>query len=216
MDMDEINARVHLSSRTVALSGFAISIPELDVPPGIHRLSGGNGAGKSTFIRFVLGMLDDRNRPGEEDFIPKSLGYLPQAYRDVLLPWLTAERNLTLHRSYAIDPHDILAKLGFEMRDLRKRPHLLSGGQCQRIALARELALQPSALFLDEPFSALDDETCRIALSTIESHRPRGTITVISTHILPSYTGKPYPEIRMRRTHESEAELSLVKPEERP
>ena len=213
--MDEIRTKIQISQRTVSLSGFEISIPELEISPGIYRLSGGNGAGKSTFIRFVLGMLDEPNKPSGADSIPKSLGYLPQAYRDVLLPWLTAERNLKLHRSYPIDPRDILGQLGFEMQDLRKRPGLLSGGQCQRIALARELALQPSALFLDEPFSALDDTTCRIALSAIEAHRPSNTITVISTHILPGSAGNSFPEIRMKRSHDSKSELTLTPSENR-
>jgi ABC-type molybdate transport system ATPase subunit len=62
---------------------------------------------------------------------------------------------------------------------LNRRPHGLSGGERQRVALGRALAAQPEALILDEPLSALDDETREGLLPVLKSLSQRDGITVL-------------------------------------
>jgi ABC-type multidrug transport system ATPase subunit len=202
-----MNSKMYLGHREIILGDFSISIPDLEFPPGYYHLTGGNGTGKTTVMKFILGLLDTPNRPSIKDIIPKSLGYVPQAYREVLLPWLNAGRNLSLHKHYQITPERVLENLGFVMTDLNKRPQLLSGGQCQRVALARELALMPKLLFLDEPFSALDSKSCDSVLQSIAEFRPDDSITVITTHIPLNWRSMSFRELEMSRVSDNKAEL---------
>ncbi|MFR1582127.1 MAG: ATP-binding cassette domain-containing protein [[Eubacterium] siraeum] len=108
-----------------------------------------------------------------------------------LFPWLTAEGNviipqlLSCNRRYR-DAQKIarekLSSVGIDSLELyRKYPSQLSGGQKQRIAIARALALAPSIILLDEPFSALD-ESSRVGIGTIKELPHKRYIYHFITH----------------------------------
>jgi molybdate transport system ATP-binding protein len=139
-------------------------------------IAGPSGAGKSSILRVIAGLLRPRagrvecagtvwldtssgvNLPPEE----RRCGYVFQDY--ALFPHLSAWRNVAypLHALSRAERRtramELLERFGIaELAD--SRPATLSGGERQRVALARALAVEPSALLLDEPLSALDTRT---------------------------------------------------------
>jgi len=133
-----------------------------------------SGSGKTTLLRFILGLEQKKNRDEGElylgdhrlDRVPawkRNLGYVPQDYG--LFINETTAKNLEFplelrHVPSAVRQEKVkkaLVRVGLENR-AELRASLLSGGEKQRLALARALIFEPAALLLDEPFSALDPE----------------------------------------------------------
>jgi NitT/TauT family transport system ATP-binding protein len=141
---------------------------ELTVDGGeIVALIGPNGSGKSTLLRVIAGLLTpERGRVTLDGAAINGpdprIGLVFQEPR--LLPWRSATDNITYPLELAGWPlerrHERLDALidlvALDRSVLANRPSELSGGQAQRVALARSLALEPGVLLLDEPFSALD------------------------------------------------------------
>lgn len=130
-------------------------------------LLGPSGAGKSTLLRILAGLADlhggELEFPGSPDGSPR-LAVVFQ--RPLLYPWLTVRENVavggrfraTRDRVDTAHIDELLARFG--IADLADRdPASLSGGQAQRVAVARAAATRPDLLLLDEPFSALDPVT---------------------------------------------------------
>ena len=161
-------------------------------------LVGRSGCGKSTLLR-VIGGVDRPNRGaifvngeqivGENVFVEpdkRQIGFVFQDY--ALFPHLTVEQNIAFgikHRSQ----HDIMRRVG-EMLDLvglhslaKRYVHTLSGGEQQRIALARALAPNPKLVLLDEPFSNLDlGLKRRLRAETIDLLRQVNATAILVTH----------------------------------
>ncbi|MCP1651600.1 ABC transporter ATP-binding protein [Pseudomonas nitroreducens] len=132
-------------------------------------LLGPSGCGKSTLLRCIAGLTpvdSGRILLDGEDIVPKSpqkrgIAMVFQSY--ALFPNMTVEQNvgfgLRMHKVAAAESAQRVAEV-LEMVELgplaSRYPHQLSGGQCQRVALARSLVTRPRLLLLDEPLSALD------------------------------------------------------------
>lgn len=176
---------------------LVLSAINLEVAEGeIFALLGPSGCGKSTLLRAIAGL--DRLTSGEVEIThsASSLGRSASVgmvfQEPLLLPWLTVAENIAQGLHYranrgqagrvSIEPllNDFgLAELAHAY------PGQLSGGQAQRVSLARALAIQPAVLLLDEPFAALDPPT-RTALQDwlLEVARQRHLTIVIVTHDL--------------------------------
>jgi molybdate transport system ATP-binding protein len=134
---------------------------------GVTALVGPSGAGKSTLLRMVAGLVapdagtiecgGERWFGGGRDVPPerRRCGFVFQDY--ALFPHMTVERNVR-YGSVAADVRPLLERVGISHL-ASARPPSLSGGEQQRVALARALAVQPRAMLLDEPLSALDPAT---------------------------------------------------------
>ncbi|MFZ1993319.1 MAG: ABC transporter ATP-binding protein, partial [Solirubrobacteraceae bacterium] len=141
---------------------------QLEVPErAITAVLGASGSGKTTLLRLIAGfegldsgtltiggrLVDDGSRSVPPQH--RGVGYVPQ--EGALFPHLTVRGNIAfgLPRNERARVGELLDLVGLRQLDERY-PHQLSGGQQQRVALARALAIGPSVLLLDEPFSALD------------------------------------------------------------
>ncbi|WP_330342292.1 ABC transporter ATP-binding protein [Streptomyces sp. NBC_00557] len=116
-------------------------------------LLGPSGCGKSTLLRLLAGL--DRPDGGRVE-VPARRAIVFQA--DRLLPWQRVLRNVTLGL-YGADAEararEVLAEVGLSGRE-KAWPKELSGGEAQRVSLARALVSEPELVLLDEPFAALD------------------------------------------------------------
>lgn len=135
----------------------------------VVSLIGPSGCGKSTLLNIGAGLyapsVGDAYVDGERVEGPNAhVAFMLQ--KDLLLPWRTIEQNVVLGAEIRkLDKaksrqkaRDLLT--AFKLGDFAERyPHQLSGGMRQRAALARTLAVDPSVLLLDEPFSAVDAQT---------------------------------------------------------
>jgi sulfonate transport system ATP-binding protein len=148
----------------------------LDLSPGAFvTLIGRSGSGKSTLLRAIADLDDDVEGDGTV-LASDRRSVLFQDSR--LLPWLNVLRNVTLglktpeaeQRGRAA-----LADVGLAGRE-QAWPNALSGGEQQRVALARSLVRQPALLLADEPFGALDALTRikmhELMFELVERHRP--------------------------------------------
>lgn len=165
----------------------------LDVNPReFVALVGGSGVGKSTLLRVIAGLLDPQ--AGSVDINgtrKKGERIRALVFQDGrLLPWRTVRGNLSfgleglnLSKEEAEKRIDDLLALT-QLQDFADRwPHQLSGGQVQRVGIARALAVKPSVLLMDEPFSAVDALT-RKALQNelIRIWQQTETAVVFITH----------------------------------
>ncbi len=168
---------VHLHALTRGFAGRTVlDVAALDLPPGqFVALIGRSGSGKSTLLRAIAGLDDDAEGDGTI-VVSGSRSVLFQDSR--LLPWESVLRNVTLGlRVQDADQRGraALADVGLAGRE-DAWPNLLSGGEQQRVALARSLVRQPALLLADEPFGALDALTRlrmhELLFRLVERHRP--------------------------------------------
>ncbi|QTF09910.1 ABC transporter ATP-binding protein [Brenneria izadpanahii] len=132
-------------------------------------LLGPSGCGKSTLLRCLAGLTSvdcGQILLQGQDIVPltpqkRAIGMVFQSY--ALFPNMTVEGNVAFGlKMQKLPAQEVRRRVGevlalVELNDYTKRyPHQLSGGQCQRVALARSLVTQPRLLLLDEPLSALD------------------------------------------------------------
>jgi len=161
------------------IGSFEMSGVSLNVFEGEYFcLTGSNGAGKSVLLKLITGIyVPDRGsvRIRGKDVTgaapwTRNIGYMPQD--GLLFPWLTTAQNIRFglemrdERGDVIDAavNKIATRLGIRHL-LPRKPSGLSGGERQKVSLARALVLNPPILLLDEPVSAIDegtrDELCR-------------------------------------------------------
>lgn len=140
------------------LSGFSMTLEDT----GITALMGPSGAGKTTILRIISGLEKPDGGTIENTF--SKISYKPQ--NDALFPWLTARQNVGLvmpcSEIEASEKVETILTLVGLSQSLDQYPEQLSGGMRQRVALARALAFEGDLLLLDEPFSALDEDTKQI------------------------------------------------------
>jgi NitT/TauT family transport system ATP-binding protein len=148
----------------------AIRDTSFSVPKGqFLSIVGPTGCGKSTLLNLAAGLLKPDKGKVEIFGTPLTGINSYAAYQfqqDVVLPWKTAEENVMLgllfrglHQAQARKQANAwLARVGLTGFENRY-PHQLSGGMRKRVALAQALIVEPEILLMDEPFSALDEQT---------------------------------------------------------
>lgn len=165
---------------------------------------GPSGSGKSTLLRCInfleipdsgrialAGMkIDARNHPTQKQILDlrRSVGMVFQSFN--LFPHMTVLENVTLAQKRVLGRDskeadsrsmDLLRRVGLEDK-ASQYPHRCSGGQQQRIAIARALALNPKVMLFDEPTSALDPELGLEVLSVMRELAHEGMTMIVVTH----------------------------------
>lgn len=177
---------------TRVLKGIDIKISDGD----FAVILGASGSGKSTLLNVLSGL--ERPDSGQvlydgiditalsdadlTKFRKDNVGFIFQQF--YLLPNLTVEKNVRMGADLANnkDYGEIIKAVGLEDK-VKKYPSELSGGEQQRVAVARALAKKPKVLFLDEPTGALDEATGRQVLDYIAHlHGESGFTIVMVTH----------------------------------
>jgi putative ABC transport system ATP-binding protein len=175
----------------------------LDVPAGeIVALLGASGSGKTTLLNLCCGIDDPDSghvriadvdvhalaEPARTLFRRRYIGFVFQFFN--LIPTLTVGENLALPSELLGDPPGASGQRVAQLLDavglpgMRERfPDTLSGGEQQRVAVARALAHSPDLLLADEPTGNLDEKTGAAVISLlVDLARDHGTTMLIVTH----------------------------------
>ena len=170
---------------------------DLDIEAGkLVVILGPSGAGKSTLLNLIGGMdtptegtiiADGTDISGYSenelaDYRAANVGFIFQFYN--ILPTLTVLENVSLVADLTKDPLDAASALkavGLE-EHMNKFPNQLSGGEQQRVSIARAIAKNPSMLLCDEPTGALDSATGVTILKLLKEQTQRGKTVIIVTH----------------------------------
>lgn len=179
-------------SRAQVLKGIDLKIAD----GGFTVILGASGSGKSTFLNIISGL--ERPDSGEvlhhgtditslsdsqlTDFRKSDVGFIFQQY--YLIPNMDVDKNVKMGADLAGNKayRQIIEAVGLGEK-LHKYPGALSGGEQQRVSIARALAKKPKVLFLDEPTGALDEQTGRQVLDYIcRLQEEYGFTMVMVTH----------------------------------
>lgn len=179
-------------NRFLVLKGISLSIDSGD----FVVILGASGSGKSTLLNIMSGLehpdggavlyddIDITALPDREltEFRKDNIGFIFQQY--YLLPNMDIEKNVKMGADLAgnRDYRAVIDAVGLGGK-LHKYPGELSGGEQQRVSVARALAKKPRILFLDEPTGALDEQTGRQVLDYIcKLQKEYGFTMVMVTH----------------------------------
>lgn len=162
---------INSDDKMYALNGFDLSLPDT----GLVGVIGPSGSGKSTLMYCMSTLktptegsiiyngqeitgLSNRQR---EKLRRNEFGFVFQKH--YLVPYMTAMDNVIVagknnDKELKVKAAEYLLALGLKEREFIKRPSKLSGGQCQRVAIARSMINNPRVIFADEPTASLDHE----------------------------------------------------------
>ena len=170
----------------------------LQVEPGERLvLFGPSGCGKTTILRLIAGLeIPDAGTiridgtvvaQAGKNLVPPELRNLGMVFQDLALwPHMTVSGNLMFglqsrgvpRREAELRIQEVLRQIGLQSRDGAK-PHQLSGGEQQRVALGRALVLRPSILLMDEPLSSLDEERKQVIMRDLLGLQKQLSFTLI-------------------------------------
>ncbi len=184
---------------TVKYDRIILDKINLNLTEGIYGMAGITGSGKTTFIKAILGLIQYE---GEILLNGRLLGNRKGFQVVFQNPFnsFNPKRNIKFSieeiirlNSTDYSPSELSLKVGINPEQILKYPHELSGGELQRLSIARALAGNPEVLILDEPTSALDVENQRKILDIIRAienttvifiSHDRNVLKYISRHIL--------------------------------
>lgn len=181
----------------VALGGVSFTVEEGE----FVALMGPSGSGKSTLLTMLGAMnpptagkvivddIDIYDLPPEKraDFRSEYLGFVFQQFQ--LIPYLTALENVMLplaitgksNREQLQMANAVLAKVGLAAKENRL-PNQLSGGEQERVAIARAIVNEPPILFADEPTGALDTKNSEEIMNLFKALNAEGQTIIMVTH----------------------------------
>lgn len=181
--------RVEGVAKSFGQQALFSGIDAVIAPGEIVAVSGPSGSGKTTFGNIVLGLLE----PGAGR-VTRAPGLAPTAFQKIqqdpgaaFAPRITLRQSLrdlvNLHRLDWAELETLLQRMRLAPALLDRLPHQVSGGELQRIALARVLLMKPALIFADEPTSRLDPVTQQEVFALLlEQVRASGCALLLVTH----------------------------------
>ncbi len=184
---------VNTDSKTYALKGIDLSLPD----KGLIGIIGPSGSGKSTLM-YCLSTLKEPTEGSivyndieitgvtgseRERLRRREFGFIFQKH--YLVPYMSALDNVMVAsvdgRSDTVaKASGLLTELGLSEKEFSKKPAKLSGGQCQRIAIARAMINDPKVLFADEPTASLDHANAFNVMSMLKKYSEERLVIVIT------------------------------------
>lgn len=166
-----------------------------------YALIGESGSGKSTLLNLIARLekptsgeliLQDKNlwQMREKTFFKDYLGYVFQNY--ALVEDETVAQNLSMVNRSKSAQIDVLEKVGLTQTCLTSKVYQLSGGQAQRVSIARLLLKQPKVILADEPTGALDETTGKDIIGLLLSLVSKETCLIFATHDQAVYSQVDY------------------------
>ena len=186
---------------------------------------GPSGSGKSTLLNLLGGLdkptsgeiiIDDENITAFSDkeltrYRAKEIGFIFQFYN--LIPNLTACENIEVLNDIVdenIDGQEILSQVGLSQH-VNKFPSELSGGEQQRVSIARAIAKKPKMLLCDEPTGALDSKTGKLIIELLISLcESENTTVIIVTH------NNEFAKVANKVIHIKNGEVEYIETNENP
>ncbi|WP_280145562.1 cell division ATP-binding protein FtsE [Bacillus amyloliquefaciens] len=179
-----------------AINGLSVMIH----PGEFVYVVGPSGAGKSTFIKMIYReekptkgqiLINHKDlaavKEKEIPFVRRKMGVVFQDFK--LLPKLTVFENVAFALEVIGEQQSVIKKRVLEVLDLvqlkhkaRQFPDQLSGGEQQRVSIARSIVNNPDVVIADEPTGNLDPVTSWEVMKTLEEINNRGTTVVMATH----------------------------------
>ena len=179
-----------------AINGLSVMIH----PGEFVYVVGPSGAGKSTFIKMIYReekptkgqiLINHKDlaavKEKEIPFVRRKIGVVFQDFK--LLPKLTVFENVAFALEVIGEQQSVIKKRVLEVLDLvqlkhkaRQFPDQLSGGEQQRVSIARSIVNNPDVVIADEPTGNLDPVTSWEVMTTLEEINNRGTTVVMATH----------------------------------
>jgi putative ABC transport system ATP-binding protein len=220
--VNRVSKEYKMGTQTVKAANnldFTINQGELVV------ILGPSGSGKSTLLNLLGGLdkptsgeiiIDDENITAFSDkeltrYRAKEIGFIFQFYN--LIPNLTACENIEVLNDIVdenIDGQEILSQVGLSQH-VNKFPSELSGGEQQRVSIARAIAKKPKMLLCDEPTGALDSHTGKIIIELLISLcESENTTVIIVTH------NNEFAKVANKVIHIKNGEVEYIETNENP
>ena len=219
---ENVEREYHVGDATIkAVDGISFQLKR----GTFNVVLGQSGAGKTTVLNLLGGMdlptagrisvnghkISGMSERELTNYRRAQIGFVFQFYN--LVPNLTALENVQLAEEICTDPLDareILQRVGLEKR-MHNFPSQLSGGEQQRVSIARALAKNPQIVLCDEPTGALDSETGRKVLRLIRDVvLDLGKTVIIVTH------NAPIAEMAQTVLHMKDGKIAEMKSNEHP
>lgn len=190
------NVMMKYNNGVIAMKDLNITVK----PGEFVYVIGPSGAGKSTFIKMLYHeliptegtiVINDYDfatmKPAEVPFMRRQLGIVFQDFK--LLPRLTVYENVAYAMQVIETPdkdirprvQEVLRLVGLEQK-IRRFPSELSGGEQQRVSIARAIVNKPKIVIADEPTGNLDPETAEGIMEILEKVHANGTTVIMATH----------------------------------
>ena len=187
---------IELENISIELGDFALKNCSLTIHDNdYYIIMGPSGAGKTILLELIAGILTPDN--GKISVDGKDIAKIPPEKRNIgivyqdyaLFPHMTVRENICFGMKLKKIPKDEQQKRLNNLTDqfgishlLERNAATLSGGEAQRTALARALAVEPKILLIDEPFSALDENTRKRCIADMKRLHETGITIVQITH----------------------------------